>query len=74
MEALLNYVYWQTLGINGFDQVSHFLRIVVLRNDCSGYQNEPDRGADRALLDRRRPVPAVHQGPGARAWPRGPTA
>ena len=41
MEALLNYVYWQTLGINGFDQVSHFLRIVVLRNDCSGYQNEP---------------------------------
>jgi hypothetical protein len=38
----LNYVYWQTLGINGFDQVSHFLRIVVLRNDCSGYQNDPD--------------------------------
>ena len=67
MEALLNYVYWQTLGINGFDQVSHFLRIVVLRNDCSGYQNEPDRGVDRALLDRGRPVPAVHQGPGARA-------
>ncbi len=41
MEALLNYVYWQTLGINGFDQVSHFLRIVLLRNDCSGYQNAP---------------------------------
>ena len=42
MEALLNYVYWQTLGINGFDRVSHFLRIVVLRNDCSAYQNAPD--------------------------------
>ena len=41
MEALLNYVYWQVLGINGFDQVSHFLRIVLLRNDCSGYQNNP---------------------------------
>ena len=41
MEAILNYVYWQTLGINGFDQVSHFLRIVLLRNDCSGYQNNP---------------------------------
>jgi ABC-type transporter Mla subunit MlaD len=41
MEALLNYVYWQTLGINGFDQISHFLRIVVLRNDCSAYQNDP---------------------------------
>ena len=37
----MNYVYWQTLGINGFDQVSHFLRIVLLRNDCSGYQNDP---------------------------------
>jgi ABC-type transporter Mla subunit MlaD len=42
MEALMNYVYWQVLGINGFDQVSHFLRIVVLRNDCSSYQNDPD--------------------------------
>jgi ABC-type transporter Mla subunit MlaD len=41
MEALLNYVYWQTLGINGFDQLSHFLRIVLLRNDCSAYQNAP---------------------------------
>jgi phospholipid/cholesterol/gamma-HCH transport system substrate-binding protein len=41
MEALMNYVYWQTLGINGFDQMSHFLRIVLLRNDCSAYQNNP---------------------------------
>ena len=41
MEALMNYVYWQVLGVNGFDQVSHFLRIVVLRNDCSTYQNNP---------------------------------
>jgi ABC-type transporter Mla subunit MlaD len=42
MEALMNYVYWQTLGINGFDQVSHFLRIVALQTDCSAYQNAPD--------------------------------
>jgi phospholipid/cholesterol/gamma-HCH transport system substrate-binding protein len=41
MEALMNYVYWQVLGINGFDQVSHFLRIVLLRNDCSGFTNNP---------------------------------
>ena len=41
MEALMNYIYWQTLGINGFDQMSHFLRIVLLRNDCSAYQNNP---------------------------------
>jgi ABC-type transporter Mla subunit MlaD len=42
MEAILNYVYWQTLGINGFDRASHFLRIVVLQSDCSSYQNNPD--------------------------------
>ena len=42
MEALMNYVYWQVLGINGFDQVSHFLRIVALQTDCSPYQNNPD--------------------------------
>ena len=71
MEALLNYVYWQTLGVNGFDQVSHFLRIVVLRNDCSGVPERAHRGTDRALLDRSRPVPAVHQGPGPRQG-RGP--
>lgn len=41
MEALANYLYWQSLGINGFDQVSHFLRIVIFQNDCSGYQNNP---------------------------------
>src|SRR3712207_2445965 len=41
MEALANYIFWQSLGINGFDQVSHFLRIVVFLNDCSGYQNNP---------------------------------
>jgi ABC-type transporter Mla subunit MlaD len=42
MEALANYIYWQALGINGFDQVSHFLRIVLLQSDCSAYQNDPD--------------------------------
>lgn len=42
MEALMNYIYYQTLGINGFDQVSHFLRIVLLQTDCSPYSNDPD--------------------------------
>jgi len=41
MEALANYIYWQSLGINGFDQVSHYLRIVVFQNDCSTYHNNP---------------------------------
>lgn len=41
MEAFWNYIYWQTLAINGFDQVSHFLRIVLLRNDCIPYTTNP---------------------------------
>ena len=66
MEALLNYVYWQTLGVNGFDQVSHFLRIVLLRNDCSGYQNNPTPELIELCSTGVGTVPAVHQGPRAR--------
>lgn len=42
MEALLNYVYWQTLGINAFDQVSHVLRIALLNSaTCGPYEADP---------------------------------
>ena len=43
MEALLNYFYWQTLGINAFDQVGHVLRIALLAGgDCAPYSSDPD--------------------------------
>jgi phospholipid/cholesterol/gamma-HCH transport system substrate-binding protein len=41
MEALLNYVYYQTLGINLFDEVSHILRIVAVQNSCIPYNSKP---------------------------------
>ena len=42
MEALLNYFFWQTLAINGFDQVSHVLRFVaILDETCSPYTADP---------------------------------
>ncbi|HEX8855231.1 MAG TPA: MlaD family protein [Thermoleophilaceae bacterium] len=41
MESLLNYAYWQTLAINGFDQVSHVLRFTILVSGCSPYQTNP---------------------------------
>jgi len=42
MEALLNYVYWQTLGINAFDKVSHVLRIALLNSvTCGPYEADP---------------------------------
>jgi hypothetical protein len=46
-EALLNYVFWQTLGINSFDGVSHFLRILGIVDEtshgCTPINVDPDR-------------------------------
>jgi ABC-type transporter Mla subunit MlaD len=41
MEAVWNYVYWQTLGINVFDDVSHLLRIILIQNQCAPYSSNP---------------------------------
>jgi hypothetical protein len=42
MEALINYIYWQTLGINAFDNVSHVLRIALLNSaTCGPYEAAP---------------------------------
>jgi phospholipid/cholesterol/gamma-HCH transport system substrate-binding protein len=44
MEALLNYVYYQTLGINAFDEFGHLLRIVAFAaGPCSSYSANPDK-------------------------------
>jgi hypothetical protein len=48
MESVLNYVFWQTLAINQFDNVSHALRISLnFIEECSNPQNDlrgPDMG------------------------------
>jgi ABC-type transporter Mla subunit MlaD len=41
MEALLNYVYWQTLAINPYDQIGHLLRALLNVNSCSAWQTGP---------------------------------
>ena len=42
MEALWNYIYWQTLGINAFDEVGHLLRIVLFNSGpCTPYMANP---------------------------------
>jgi hypothetical protein len=43
IEGFLNYAYWQTLAINGFDEVSHFLRIYGVIDQCSNFNNDPTR-------------------------------
>ena len=44
MESFWNYVYWQTLGINAFDEFGHLLRIVAFTGgNCSPYAANPDQ-------------------------------
>jgi ABC-type transporter Mla subunit MlaD len=41
-EAILNYIYYQTLAINAFDDVGHMLRIVLVQSRlCARYFNDP---------------------------------
>jgi hypothetical protein len=41
LEGVWNYVYYQTLGINLFDDVSHLLRIILVQNACAAYSSNP---------------------------------
>ena len=42
LEGLLNYIYYQTLGINAFDEFGHLLRIGIFTlGDCSPYSAKP---------------------------------
>jgi virulence factor Mce-like protein len=45
-EALWNYLFWQSLSINGYDDVGHSLRASITVTDCSEWQSafgdEPD--------------------------------
>jgi ABC-type transporter Mla subunit MlaD len=40
MEGILTFVYWQTLSINQFDGLGHFLRILGIDSACSPYTND----------------------------------
>ena len=42
MEAFWNYIYWQALGTNAFDDVSHLLRIVAVQSPCAPYNPKPN--------------------------------
>jgi ABC-type transporter Mla subunit MlaD len=37
MEGILNFVYWQSLSINQFDGLGHFLRVLAIESECSPY-------------------------------------
>ena len=39
-ESLWNYFFWQTLSINGFDDLGHVLRLGLTETECSEYNNK----------------------------------
>jgi ABC-type transporter Mla subunit MlaD len=45
-EAIWNYLFWQSLSINGYDDIGHALRASLTETDCSEWQSafgdEPD--------------------------------
>ncbi len=43
LEAIWNFVYWSGMSVNGFDQVSHFLRVSLTLSKCSEYYNQSIR-------------------------------
>ncbi len=44
LREVLNWVFFQTTALNGFDDVSHYLRAGLLTNLCSRYSTEPTPG------------------------------
>ena len=53
-ESLWNYFFWQTLSVNGFDDLGHVLRLGLTVSQCSGYENRsPMRasGAEKAEIE-----------------------
>jgi ABC-type transporter Mla subunit MlaD len=67
MEGVLNYLYWQTLSINEFDSIGHYLRVLLIDDpNCSPYTADarpPSRGGQNAQGDRGRRLCASYLGP-----------
>jgi virulence factor Mce-like protein len=65
IERLLDYIFFQTTAVNGFDGVSHWLRAELLTNLCSQYAVQPASGcnsnfrATRAIGAAGRPDPRL---------------
>jgi len=46
IERLMDFFYFSTLSVNGFDDISHYLRAATLVNTCSGYALRPTPSCD----------------------------
>ena len=41
-ESIFNYIYWQALAVNGFDEISHILRTIGFDSPCAAYSTDPE--------------------------------
>src|SRR5207244_1738013 len=46
IEQLMNFIFFSTTAINGFDGVSHYLRAGLITNLCSAYATQPTPGCN----------------------------
>ncbi len=53
VERIMDYLFFQTLAINGFDGIGHYLRAGLLVNLCSTYAIEPASGCNANFRDTR---------------------
>jgi virulence factor Mce-like protein len=51
LERILDYLFFQTTAVNGFDGVSHYLRAELLTNLCSQYALAPTTGCSANFTD-----------------------
>ncbi|MDQ3992281.1 MAG: MlaD family protein [Actinomycetota bacterium] len=52
LEAILRYVFSQSLTINGFDEFGHMVRAAVFTDDCSPYMDGERAKAEPELVER----------------------
>lgn len=51
-ESILNYVFWQTLALNPYDQLSHLLRVTLFANSCSAFETGPVTDSNKDLFSK----------------------
>jgi len=53
IERAMDFIFFSTLGVNGFDGISHFLRAGLITNLCSSYAIEPVIGCNANFTSTR---------------------
>ena len=60
IERVMDYIFFQTTAINGFDGISHYLRAGLITNLCSAYATQPITGCEATFT----PPKAIAAGAG----------